>query len=430
MGNIRGVFRVTPPIFGGLFRPAFFSEIPDLIFELPLYKKKSDLLYLSLAVHEHSRLACKNDGRPFYVLDYNNSRKSADKFPFYFRFLQEINIISPMRKLIVFFSFWFSVTIVVAQNTERKLYSIAFYNLENLFDTIHDAGKNDYDFLPDGSYRWTAKKYEAKLHNLSDVLSSLSRNLVSEGPAVIGVAEVENHRVLTDLVSQPAMANYKFVHYEGPDRRGIDCALLYDPQQFAVTNSKLVLSAPFEGDTVHLTRGFLIVDGRMAGERVCFIVNHWPSRGAKSPVRVHAARQVKALTDSLMHEDKKLKLFVMGDMNDDPMDESMQTLGARKYISGMKANQFFNPWWEILEDKGVGTLLYRGKWNLFDQIVLSRPLVKAKKGLRYDHSEVFIRDYLIQQDGKYKGSPLRTHGGRVWLNGYSDHLPTIIYLKR
>ena len=228
---------------------------------------------------------------------------AIDRFiTFYFRFLQEINIISPMRKLIVFFSFWFSATIVVAQNTERKLYSIAFYNLENLFDTIHDAGKNDYDFLPDGSYRWTAKKYEAKLHNLSDVLSALSRNLVPEGPAVIGVAEVENHRVLTDLVSQPAMANYKFVHYEGPDRRGIDCALLYDPQQFAVTNSKLVLSAPFEGDTVHLTRGFLIVDGRMAGERVCFIVNHWPSRGAKSPVRVHAARQVKALTDSLMHD--------------------------------------------------------------------------------------------------------------------------------
>ena len=139
---------------------------------------------------------------------------AIDRFiTFYFRFLQEINIISPMRKLIVFFSFWFSATIVVAQNTERKLYSIAFYNLENLFDTIHDAGKNDYDFLPDGSYRWTAKKYEAKLHNLSDVLSALSRNLVPEGPAVIGVAEVENHRVLTDLVSQPAMANYKFVHY-------------------------------------------------------------------------------------------------------------------------------------------------------------------------------------------------------------------------
>lgn len=233
--------------------------------------------------------------------------------------------------------------------------------------------------MPDGSYQWTTKKYESKLHNLSMVLGSLSRNLVPEGPAVIGVAEVENHRVLTDLVSQPAISNYKFIHYEGPDKRGIDCALLYDPQQFTVTNSKLILSTPFEGDTVHLTRGFLIVDGRLADERVCVIVNHWPSRGAKSPVRVHAAKQVKALTDSLLREDKKLKLFVMGDMNDDPMDESMQTLGARKYISGMKAKQFYNPWWKTLEDKGVGTLLYRGKWNLFDQIVLSRPLVKTKK---------------------------------------------------
>lgn len=116
--------------------------------------------------------------------------------------------------------------------------------------------------------------------------------------------------------------------YEGPDQTGIDCALLYDPKQFSVTHSKLVLSTPFEGDTLHLTRGFLIVDGQLAGERVCVIVNHWPSRGAKSPVRVHAARQVKALKDSLMRSDKKLKLIVMGDMNDDPMDESMKDAGC------------------------------------------------------------------------------------------------------
>lgn len=335
-----------------------------------------------------------------------------------------------MKKLILLFSFWFCAIAIIAQSTERSLYSVAFYNLENLFDTIHDAGKNDYEFLPDGSYQWTAKKYEAKLKNLSTVLSSLSRELVPEGPAVIGVAEAENRRVLMDLVNQPAISNYEFIHYEGPDKRGIDCALLYDPKQFTVTNSKLVLSTPFEGDTVHLTRGFLIVDGQLAGERICFVVNHWPSRGAESPVRVHAAKQVKALTDSLLHIDKKMKIVVMGDMNDDPMDESLQALGARKYRTGMKPGQFYNPWWETLEDKGVGTLLYRGKWNLFDQIVLSRPLVKAKKGLRYDHNEVFIRDFLIQQDGKYKGAPLRTHGGRVWLNGYSDHLPTIIYLKK
>lgn len=336
-----------------------------------------------------------------------------------------------MKKLSIILSFCLVCCLAVnGQNRERKLYSVAFYNLENLFDTIHDAGKNDYDFLPDGSYRWTSHKYEAKLKNMATVLSQLSRDKVPEGPAFIGVAEVENNRVLDDLLARPEISNYKYVHYEGPDKRGIDCALLYDPAQFSVNHSKLVLSAPFQGDTLHPTRGFLIVDGQLAGERVCVIVNHWPSRGAKSPVRVHAARQVKALKDSLLREDKKLKLVVMGDMNDDPMDESMQALSARKYAKQVKKGEFYNPWWETLEDEGVGTLLYRGKWNLFDQIVISRPLLKARKGLRYADHEVFVRDYLFQQDGKYKGSPLRTHGGRTWLNGYSDHLPTIIYLKK
>lgn len=124
-----------------------------------------------------------------------------------------------MRKLLVLCSFWLCVATLGAQNAERKLYSVAFYNLENLFDTIHDAGKNDYEFLPDGSYQWTAKKYESKLQNLSKVLGSLSRDLVPEGPAFIGVAEAENSRVLEDLVKQPAISNYEFVHYEGPDRR-------------------------------------------------------------------------------------------------------------------------------------------------------------------------------------------------------------------
>lgn len=335
-----------------------------------------------------------------------------------------------MKKLLFLGLFCFCVFSLWAQDVERRLYSVAFYNLENLFDTIHDAGKNDYDFLPGGSYKWTSEKYEAKLKNIARVLGELSRERVPQGPAFIGVAEVENDRVLNDLLKQPAVSQYKYIHYEGPDKRGIDCALLYDPNQYEVTRSKLVLSQPYQGDTTHLTRGFLIVDGRMAGERVCVIVNHWPSRGAESPVRVHAARQVKALADSLRREDKKLKLIVMGDMNDDPMDESMKTLGARKYRKDVKKTEFYNPWWETLEDKGIGTLLYRGKWNLFDQIVLSKPLLKKRKGLRFDDNQVFLRDYLIQQDGKYKGSPLRTHGGRTWLNGYSDHLPTIIYLRK
>ncbi len=335
-----------------------------------------------------------------------------------------------MKKLLSFLLFVLCIFSARAQQSEQQKYSIAFYNLENLFDTIHDSGKDDYEFLPNGDYHWTGKRYEAKLKNMAKVLGELSRDKVSEGPAVIGVAEVENDRVLTDLISQKPISNYRFVHYEGPDKRGIDCALLYDPKQFSVVKSKLVFSTPYEGDTVHLTRGFLIVDGLLGGEHICFIVNHWPSRGAESPVRVHAAEQVKALKDSLMREDKKLKLIVMGDLNDDPMDVSLKALGTRKFPKEVKKRDLYNPWWETLEDKGVGTLLYRGKWNLFDQILVSRSLLNAKKGLAYDYNEIFNREYLIQQDGNYKGSPLRTFGGRTWLNGYSDHFPTIVYLKK
>lgn len=319
-----------------------------------------------------------------------------------------------------------------AQKNGAGLYSIAFYNLENLFDTIHDYGKNDHDFLPDGAMAWNSEKYQAKLTNIAQVLSEIARDKTPRGPAVIGVAEVENRRVLEDLVAQPALSamNYGIVHHEGPDRRGIDCALLYDPQQFTVNSDQLSPYVYLNNDTTYKTRGFLIVRGEMAGEDVCFIVNHWPSRGAESPVRVRAADQVRVLKDSLMQENRKIKLIILGDMNDDPMDESMAVaLGARKYRNEVKKKELYNPWWEILEDKGIGTLLYRGKWNLFDQIVVSKTLL-GKKKLHYDSCEIFMRDYLFQQDGKYKGSPLRTYGGSEWLNGYSDHLPTIIYLRK
>lgn len=334
-----------------------------------------------------------------------------------------------MKKIFLLFAACLCLS-AAATAQEQKLYSVAFYNLENLFDTIHDSGKNDYDFLPDGRYQWGSKKYEAKLKNLAQVLGSLGKDKVPQGPALIGVAEVENRNVLDDLTRQAGIDQYDFVHYEGPDKRGIDCALLYDPAQFKVKHSRLVPSVPFQGDTTHLTRGFLIVRGELAGEDLCVIVNHWPSRGADSPVRIHAARQVKALKDSLMRKDRRLKLIVMGDMNDDPMDESMQTLGAKKHPKQVKRREFYNPWWVTLEDRHIGTLCYKDKWNLFDQIVVSRPLLKARRGLRYDGNEVYRPDYLFQKDGRYKGYPLRTHGGRTWLNGYSDHLPTLIYLVK
>lgn len=337
-----------------------------------------------------------------------------------------------MKKTFLLFLFVTAISFSTkAQRPERDLYSVAFYNMENLFDTIHDVNKNDAEFLPDARYKWGTFKYTGKLKRLAQVLSELSRNEVPQGPAFIGVAEIENSRVLDDLLKQPGMEQYRYIHYEGPDKRGIDCALLYDPSQYEVTASRLVLSEPFEGDTTHLTRGFLIVDGKLANERLSVIVNHWPSRGAESPVRIHAARQVRALTDSLQREDKRMKIIVMGDLNDDPMDESLAVLGAKKYPKEVKKREFYNPWWATLEDMGVGTLVYRGKWNLFDQILLNKNLLKNKKNrLRFARHEIFMRDYLFQQDGQYKGTPLRTHGGQNWLDGYSDHLPTIIYLRK
>lgn len=322
-------------------------------------------------------------------------------------------------------------------NFER--YAIGFYNLENLFDTIHDAGKNDSAFLPKGQYKWNTEKYELKLHNIAKVLGEMGKDSLSYGCSVIGVAEVENSRVLDDLCAQKSLKerNFRYEHIEGPDVRGIDCALLYDPAVFKVRNTKLVpYIQELEKDSNYFTRGFLVVSGTMAGEHLTVIVNHLPSRFSTEFYRKSGGRQLRAVVDSLINEDPKVKLIVMGDMNDDPMDESMAVdLGARRYPWEVRnIYDLYNPLWNTLVE-GHGTLEYRGRWNLFDQIILSASLVdnkdkpKFKKLTLYGHN-VFCRDYMLEQSGRYKGTPLRTHAGKRWLRGYSDHLPTVVYLVK
>lgn len=338
-----------------------------------------------------------------------------------------------MKKLLIALNLLllFSLSINAQEKKKYALYSAAFYNLENLFDYTHDQGKDDYEYLPDGKIGWDSIKYVSKLHNMAEVLSQIAKDKLPEGPAAIGLAEVENRRVLEDLLKQPALASsgYQIIHYEGPDERGIDCGFLYNPDLFKVTTSKL---KPYVNvnDTVHKTRGFLIVSGVMANEKVTFIINHWPSRGADSPARIIAGEQVRAIKDSLLHENPASKIIIMGDMNDDPMDESMsQALGARREIKDVEQGGLYNPWWNTLVVKGMGTLTYKGKWNLFDQIVVSSNLLgDDRSSLKFCQNEIFYRNFMIQQDGYYKGSPKRTFGSGKWLNGYSDHLPTIIYL--
>lgn len=355
-------------------------------------------------------------------------------------YLCGINNRPDMRKILTILALFLMGTAAMhAQNRRYEMHAIGFYNLENLFDTKHDEGKNDYQYLPDGTNKWTELKYQHKLKNMSRVLSEMATDVVPYGCVAIGVSEVENSRCMTDLVNQPSLKarGYRFCHVEGPDARGVDCALIYNPKYFTVRNVKLVPYVyELAADKDRATRGFLTVSGTLSGEHVTIVVCHWPSRGATSYYREAAGRQVKVLKDSLLKDDPKVKVIVMGDMNDDPTNKSMTTcLGCKAEISEVGAGDMYNPWYNTLVKKRTGTLLYDGAWNLFDQIVMS-PSLLHKEGqqdyntLKFRRHEVFRRDYLFQKDGKYKGSPLRTHAGGAWLDGYSDHLPTIIYLMK
>ena len=331
--------------------------------------------------------------------------------------------------------FLFVLTTLSAQEKRYELYSVGFYNLENLFDTIHDKGKNDFEFLPDGANKWGTLKYTNKVKNMAKVLNEMGTDVLPVGMAVVGVSEIENSRVLKDLVEHEILAprGWDFVHIEGPDKRGVDCALLYNPKLFKPISSKLAPYTTEDNDTTYKTRGFLIVSGEMGGEMVHIIVNHWPSRYAKSPARERAGTLVRMLKDSLMTEMPDSKVLIMGDMNDDPDNKSMKTcLGAVREKEEIKsASDLYNPWWNILRKKGHGTLKYNGKWNLFDQIVLSGNAIGNNRStLKLYKTEIFSRNYLFQQEGRYKGNTLRTHAGGVWLNGYSDHLPVIVYLVK
>ena len=324
-----------------------------------------------------------------------------------------------------------------AQEKKFALYGVGFYNLENLFDTCHDAGHNDYQYLPDGQYKWNGLKYTHKLRNMARVLAEMGTDrLPGVGCAMIGVSEVENAKCLQDLCDQEPLRQrgFKFAHIEGPDQRGVDCALLYNPRFFQVRDVKLI---PYiyirPEDSLRATRGFLTVSGMLAGEHVAVIVNHLPSRFAGSFYREEGGRQIRMVKDSLLREDPNVKIFIMGDMNDDPHDKSMaEALGAKRKMKDVEKGGLWNPWWDVLAS-GTGTLQYDGRWNIFDQIIVSESLLD-KKGqkdystLKYFNHQIFRRDYLFQKEGKYKGNTLRTHAGGAWLDGYSDHLPTVVYV--
>ena len=328
------------------------------------------------------------------------------------------------------------------KNKQYQLACLGFYNLENLFDTIVDLDTNKIlqeDFTPNSSKQWNTKKYLHKMNNIAEVVSQLGVSTASsDGAAILGVCEIENKAVLNDLVAHPKIKsrNYQIIHHEGPDRRGIDCALLYNPKYLKNISSKsYALKMP--NDSSFASRDQLLVTGDFLGERMHFMVMHWPSRrgGEKRsrPKRIQAAILARAITDSIRKAEKNAKIILMGDLNDDPVSPSVKDfLKAEGDINKLSPNNFFNCMYTKYK-KGIGSLAYRDNWNLFDQFIVTPTLLTTSSdyaSLKYFSSSVYNKSYLKNKEGNFAGYPFRTYVGSTFMGGYSDHFPVYIYLVR
>jgi hypothetical protein len=313
---------------------------------------------------------------------------------------------------------------------------IGFYNVENLFDTINDPEIRDEEFTPEGVNRWTGARYLEKLENLAEVIHKMGQELNADGPAVLGLSEVENRAVLEDLAAQEAIRDrhYQVVHYEGPDARGVDVAFLYQPKYFTYISSKAYPTV-IEGMPDFRTRDQLLLTGELLGERMHFIVAHWPSRRGgerrSRPLRIAKADIARHIIDSIQGAEPGAKIFFMGDLNDNPTDVSVRRhLRSRGQAEDVGEDELFNPF-ESLYRRGIGSNAWRDSWSLFDQILLSPGLLGDDyRSFRFFRAEVFNRPFLRQSSGRFQGYPFRTYGSGVYLGGYSDHFPTYVFLIR
>lgn len=304
-----------------------------------------------------------------------------------------------------------------------------FYNLENLYDTVKDPTRDDGEFTPTGEKRWTADRYRTKLGNLARVVEAVARDggplLGKEYPAVIGVSEVENIGVMRDLASQPKMApaRYKCLLYESKDARGVDVGAFYRPDVFQLMGSepvKLVLRSGRE----YIGRDILAMWGRLDGKMYAFYVCHWLSRragvDASAGFRRAGAETVRDHAAALSKRFEGIRVVIMGDMNDNPSDDSLAILlKARRDISLVAEGEYYNPFWKLY-DKGLGSSLHYNRRVMYDNIIVSRNLCS-----QVSSAAVFSRKFML-----VNGAPKRCYEGKRFHSGYSDHLPVIIKIKK
>lgn len=328
-----------------------------------------------------------------------------------------------------------------AKAQEKKTYkvqTVAFYNVENLFDTENDPITYDDDRTPEGKDHWTQEIYADKVSKMAKVISEIGADVSQNTPALIGLAEIENLKTVQDLTSDSKLLekDYGIAHFDSPDRRGIDVALLYQKALFKPTNiskHELFIFDNVDATKRVYTRDQLLVSGYLDGDFIHVIVNHWPSRSggeARSrKKRMDAAKLNIKIIDSLQSNDPYAKIITMGDLNDDPTSPSVaKVLKAKGKKSKVKKGDLYNPMTSMFK-KGIGTLAYRDGWNLFDQIIISQPLLEDDfSSYRYYKAGIYNKNYLSNPRGRYKGYPYRSFANGAYTGGYSDHFPVYVYL--
>lgn len=344
-----------------------------------------------------------------------------------------------------------------AQQKKYSIHTVAFYNFENLFDTINDPATNDDEWTPKGKQHWTLKKYNQKLQNLSRVLFEIGSAENPNAPTFIGCSEIENRGVLEDLIKQPKLIDkeYGIIHFDSPDKRGIDVALLYQKKYFRPTSYSNIPLLVFKKESLSnkalkteslettddslqvsaqnnrvFTRDQLLVTGFLEGEEINIIVNHWPSRSGgekkSSPFRVAAAELNRKIIDSLQALNPNAKVITLGDLNDGPTNNSVKKgLGAIASKKAVPTFGVYNPFEEMAK-KGLGTIAYRDSWDIFDQIMVTQSLITDDfDSYKYWKAGIYNKAFLIQSSGQYKGYPKRHSATEI---GFSDHFPVYVYL--
>ena len=340
-----------------------------------------------------------------------------------------------MRRLILAGIAMLLITIVSAQKKDQVL-TFMFYNVENLFDTENNPDKNDEEFTPESEKAWDIDKYEKKLDDIASVIKAVNK---SELPEIVGLCEVENRKVLEDLIQTRDLkrGNYGIVHHESPDSRGIDCALLYNMEAFHVLSHEAIpVTFPF--DSSMTTRDILHAEIKTTDNEVLHLfINHWSSRWGgqeeSEPKRIYCAIALRKAVDNVMNRDPHAKIIIMGDFNDEPTNRSIfEMLLANNKRKNAGERELYNLMYDGHNRRNEGSYYYQGNWDMMDQIIVSRSVITDRNGWHagYDDGKILKEKFMLYYDQNRKDYvPNRSYGGPVYYGGISDHLPVYFSMK-